>query len=220
MMVATLLGAIDVTAALFWALRVAAGVGGALVGWFVTGPVARLLYRGAFQRPAPGWLLPWARLSGAALVGLLVFYLLPLGGGSGFGWGPGGGAGPGQGAGTGKPSVDQTAPGDKHLPQAANDVEALEIELVGGTRYPGGGRFYLINRREPTVALEDVEDYVKKHQERLAEYVTIVLTPQSVDAGHRAVLRLNTIIEKYHRRPQIKDVDGQSRKANKQPVVE
>ena len=59
-------GAFDVTAVLFLVLRLAAGVGGALVGWFLTGPVVRLLYRGAFHRPAPGWLLPWTRLAGAA----------------------------------------------------------------------------------------------------------------------------------------------------------
>jgi hypothetical protein len=211
----TLLSAIDVTATLFWALRLAAGVGGALVGWFVTGPVARLLYRGAFQRPVPGWLLPWARLGGAALVGLLLFYFLPLGGGSGFGWGPGAGSGPGLGAGSGpgKSTDDKTAPADKTSKNSGKDLEALEIELVGGTRYQGNGRFYLINRREPAVVLEEVEDYFKKHQERLAEYVTIVLTPnQSVDAGHRAVLRLNTIIEKYNRKPQVKDVDAQAGK--------
>jgi hypothetical protein len=212
MTLGTLLGAIDVTATLFCALRVAAGIGGALAGWFVTGPVVRLLYRGAFQRPAPGWVLPWARLGGAALFGLLLFYFLPLGGGSGFGWGPGAGGGPGLGPGngSGKLADDKTERVNKTVKNAGKDLESLEIELVGGTRFLGSGRFYLINRREPAMALEEVEDYFKKHQERLADYVTIVLTPnQSVDAGHPAVLRLNTIIEKYHRKPQVKDVDAQ-----------
>src|SRR5689334_18126058 len=99
MTLGTLLAAIDITATVFWVVRLAAGFGGALVGWFVTGPVTRLLYRGAFQRPAPGWLVSWARLGGAALVGLLLFYFLPLGGGRGFGWGPGAGSGPGPGRG-------------------------------------------------------------------------------------------------------------------------
>jgi hypothetical protein len=212
MTLGTLLAAIDVTGTVFWVLRVAAGVGGALVGWFISGPAVRLLYRGAFQRPMPGWVVPWARLGGAALVGLLLYYFLPLGGGSGFGWGPGAGGGPGAGTGGGsRKDVHEETIGVAKTPQASKkDLQAPEIELVGGTRYRGDGRFYLINRREPAVALAEVEDYFKKNEERLAEYVTIVLTPnQSVDVGHPAVLRLNTIIEKYKRKPQVKDVDAE-----------
>jgi hypothetical protein len=214
MMAGILLGVIDVTAMIFWVLRLAAGVGGALIGWFSTGPLARIMYRVVFRRPVPGWLLPWARLGGAALAGLLLFYFLPLGGGSGFGWGPGAGGGPGRGpdkgsekAADGQAARDQKRTGDKPVTHR----EALEIELVGGPLYRGDGRFYLINRRAPAVALEEVEGYLKSHQDRLAEYVTIVLTPTSVDAGHRAVLRLNTIIEKYDRKPQLKDVGPQPR---------
>ena len=82
------------TDAVFWALRAAAGLGGALVGWFVSDPLTRLLYRAAFAKPPPGWVLPWAKLAGAILVGLLVFFFIPLGGGpGGFGFGPGQGGG-------------------------------------------------------------------------------------------------------------------------------
>src|SRR5205807_7646161 len=55
----TLLGVLDVTATLLGGLRLAAGFGAALAGWFATGPVVRVLYRGAFHRPAPGWFMPW-----------------------------------------------------------------------------------------------------------------------------------------------------------------
>ena len=51
-----------VMATIFWVLRVVAALGGAAAGWLVMGPVARLLYRGTFRRPAPRWLMPWARL--------------------------------------------------------------------------------------------------------------------------------------------------------------
>ena len=70
----TLLGVLDVTATLLGSLRLAAGIGAALAGWFATGPVVRVLYRGAFHRPAPGWFMPWTRLGGAALLGFLVYY--------------------------------------------------------------------------------------------------------------------------------------------------
>jgi hypothetical protein len=200
------LAMIDVAATLLGLVRLAAAVGGALLGWFVTGPVARLLYRAAFRRPVPGWLLPWARLGGAALAGWLFFCFLPLGGSGGFGWGPGagGGAGLGPGDGSGNTTLaDKAAPAD----EAASKKVLLEIELSGGTRYRGDGRYYLIHRREPAVTLEEVEDYFKKNEGSLAEYVIIVLTPnQSVDELHPAVLRLKTIIEKYQRKPQVKDV--------------
>ena len=206
-----LLATIDMVATLFWGLRVAAGIGAGLVGWFLTGPIVRLLYRGAFRRPAPGWLLPWARLGGAAVIGLLVFYYLPLGGGGGFGWGAGAGGGPGRGPGDGSSTTkkDQLAETEKAnvVKTPIKGLENLEIELIGGKRYRDDGRYYLINRREPEVALEDVEDYLKKNKDRLAEYVTIVLTPTSVDAQHGAVLRLNTVIEKYDRIPKMLNIN-------------
>jgi len=168
-----LLGVIDVTATLLWVLRIGLALGGAVVGWFVSGPVIRLLYRGAFRRPAPGWLIPWARLGGAALIGLLVFYFLPLGwgGGGGWGWGLGAGGGPGLGTGDGSgyKRAEKAVLADKNGEASKKiDLEALEIELVGGTRYQGEGRLYLINRRQPAVNLAEVDDHIKKNKERLA----------------------------------------------------
>ncbi|HWY88796.1 MAG TPA: hypothetical protein VNX28_18940 [Gemmataceae bacterium] len=208
-----LLGVIDVTATVLSVLHIGLALGGVVVGWFVSGPVIRLLYRGAFRRPVPGWLMPWARLGGSALVGLLVFYFLPLGwgGGGGWGWGLGAGGGPGLGTGDGSgyTKAEKAAIADKDGENSKkNDVEALEIELVGGTRYQGEGRFYLIKRRQPPVNLGEVEDFIKKNKERLAEYVTIILTPESVAAQHGAVLRLVTIIEDNDRIPQVKNVNA------------
>jgi hypothetical protein len=207
----SLLGVIDVTATVLWVLRIGLALGGAVIGWFVSGPVIRLLYRGAFRRPAPGWLMPWARLGGAALVGLLIFYYLPLGGGGGWGWGLGAGAGPGLGTGDGSgyTKAEKAAIADKNGETSKkNYLEALEIELVGGTSYQGEGRFYLIKRRQPAVNLAEVDDHIKKNKERLGEYVTIILTPESVAAQHGAVLRLVTIIEDNGRIPQVKNVNA------------
>jgi hypothetical protein len=215
---APLWGAIDLTAPIFLVLRVAAAVGGAVVGWFAAGPVTRVLYYGAFHRKTPGWVTPWFRLGGAALVGLLIFYLLPLGGGSGFGWGPGAGGNPGLGAGdgSGKTKEQTIAGSDKSISGKAKiALEALQIELLGGARYMGDGRYYLIQRRPPAETLEEVEEYFKKNKERLEEYVTIILTPESVAAQHGAVLRLNTIIEKYGRIPVIKNVNPEPEKSKK-----
>jgi len=203
--------AFDVTATVFWVVRIAATICGALVGWFATSPLARLIYRGAFHRPIPTWLLPWTRLAGAALVGLLIFYFLPLGGFGSLGWGPGAGGAPGLGAGSGSGKKEDGLKDDDGKNGSAQTSrmgsETLDIELIGGTRYRGDGRFYLMQGKEPVLNLEEVDDYFKKNKDRLAEYVTIVLTPDSVAPQHGAVLRLNTIIEKYERIPQVKNVN-------------
>ena len=212
------LAAIDVVNTLFWLLRVAAAIGGALVGWFGTAPLVRLLYRAAFHRPVPRWLVPWARLVGAGLFGFLIFYYLPLGGGSGLGWGPGPGGGPGAGPGNGSANKDGKGSTDSAKPHATDKnvapmpkmvLETLEIELIGGKRYKNDGlfRFYLIKRLEPAVSLDEVEDYLKKNKDRLEKDVTVVLTSESVAAQHNAVLRLNTIIERYALVPQLKNID-------------
>jgi hypothetical protein len=205
-----LVAAIDVTATIFWVLRLAAGIGGALVAWFATGPVIRVLYRVALRRAAPGWMLPWARLGGAGLAGWLIFYFLPLGGGSGFGWGAGAGGGPGRGPGDGSAKANgQATKTDKTsiAESPKRDLEALEIELLGGKRFQGQDRYYLIQRKEPAVTFEDVKAYFMKHEDRLAQDVTIVLTPESVAEEHGAILRLKGIIEKYKRTWQVKNVD-------------
>jgi hypothetical protein len=212
MILGTILTAFDMTARVLWVLRAAAGVCGALVGWFVTAPVARVLYRAVARRPMPRWLSACARLAGAALCGLLLYYWLPLGGGSGLGWGPGAG-GPGLTSGGSTTTAEGETVAKTTTGGAGKILEELQIEVIGGKRYRGDHRFYLINRREPAVTLDEVDDYLKAHQERLTAYVTIVLTPdQSVDVGHPAVLRLNTIIEKHKRRPQVKDVDPEPAK--------
>src|SRR5207244_7010437 len=105
--------------------RIAVAAGGALVGYFLSGPVLRALYRLAFQRPIPGWLLPLGKLGSAALIGLLIFFFLPLGGGDGWGWGPGWGAGAGgSDAKPGKTQGKQTDP-----PRNRTVREKLEIDL-------------------------------------------------------------------------------------------
>jgi len=197
------------TAYVFWILRVAAALGGALLGWFLSGPLVRILYRAARQKPAPNWLVGWSKLGGAALLAFLAYYFLPLGGGGGLGWGPGAGGGPGLGPGDGSAKVEgNTSTATDKQGKASKKDLALEIELLGGKNYQGDGRYYLLNRKEPALNLAEVEDYIQKNEERLEPSISVVLTPASVDESHAAVLRLNTLIEKYHRTRQTKYLDA------------
>lgn len=198
--------AADVQDTLFLAIRVAAGVGGAFLGWLAAGPATRLLYRAAFQRPVPTWLLPYAKMGGALALGFVLFYCIPLGGGFGLGWGPGGGGGLGLGPGPGdggagdkKGGLDNGAPDKKDAkfpkPPDQSTRTPLEIELISSAKYKQDGKYYLIKRAEPAFNLAEVEDYFQNHHQRLE--VHIILTDQSVGTGQGAMNRLRELTKKY-----------------------
>jgi hypothetical protein len=197
----TSLWEIDLQGPLFLVLRSAAAVGGAIVGWFLAGPVVRLLGRLAFHRPLPRSAMLFGRIAGAGLLACLIFYYLPLGFGGGPGWGPGPGGMPGAGGGLathkspGSQAAPEKAPKKTAPKETAPQREILSIELLGGDRYKGDGRFYLLHRREPAVTLKDVEKYFQEHRGQLE--VRIILTPESVGESHGAVERLRALADKY-----------------------
>jgi hypothetical protein len=177
-------------------LRVIAGVGGAFIGWFVSDPLARLSYRLAAQKPIPRWTLPFAKICGAALVGLLVYFLIPLGGGpGGWGLGAGMGGGPGKGAGEGKDNTalakdarsddkkpradDAVKLADKSPPAAVRKI--VEIEVLGGERYPGQERYYLLRPTDKAMTLNEVDAYLKENRDKLE--LRIVVTEESPAKG-------------------------------------
>lgn len=193
---------------LFFIIRVAAGLGGAIVGWFATGPLTRLLYRLAFHRPVPNWLLPWTKMGGALLLGFLLFYFLPLGGGLGWGWGPGEGGGPGLGAGAGggpgagasgkdKKDGKDTGGGPDKQPPEKTVRQRVEIELIGPTdpRFKEKDRYYLLKRAEPVMNLAEVEEYFKKHQDKIE--VHVILTDTSPGRFQGALGRLVELTSQY-----------------------
>lgn len=181
-----------ITEPIFWFIRIAAALGGAILGFFLSGPVLRLLYRIAFHRPVPGWLLPLGKLAGGALLGALFFFLVSIGG-RGLGWGGGSGFGTGAGPGTDKPAGDKVRAGKGAGEKSAR--EKLVIELLGGSRYLGEGRYYLIKREPPARTLNDVEEFIKDKADKLE--VHVLLTDESVAASHPAVGRLRERLEHY-----------------------
>ncbi|MCI0685606.1 MAG: hypothetical protein L0Y71_26205 [Gemmataceae bacterium] len=188
------------TEMVFLVIRCAAAFAGVMVGYFVTGPALRLLYRLAFRRPVPGWLLPLGRLGGGMLLGALIFFFLPLGGGPGWGWGPGWGAGPGDGTaqgtqGNGGVSGDKVKPANGGKKPKPIVREKLVIELLGGKRYPGEGRYYLLKSEPPPRTLGEVEEHVKDKADKFV--VHVLITDESVAASHPAVGRLHDLLQRY-----------------------
>lgn len=202
-----LLAFIDVTGPMFWLIRILAGLGGLIFGYILSGPLLRLGYRLIRRKQiSSDWLLVGKTLTGI-LLGLLLYYYIPLGGGGGWGWGPGQGGGPGKGPGPGGGSTVQNGvskgePGKKSLPGKETPPvllkstrEVLKIELLGGPRYKKEGHYYLLHGQEPAVTLEEVETVIKKAPEKFE--VHIILTDQSVSSGHPAVRRLRHVLRQF-----------------------
>jgi hypothetical protein len=190
--------ALDVQEPVFATVRGAAAVVGAVLGWLAAGPACRLLVRAAFRKPAPGTLVLLARSAGAAGLACLIFYFLPLGFGGGTGWGvgPGSAGTPGQ-AGSGTPGSstkngEQTAADEK---APAVKREPLDIELIGGDRYKGDGKFYLLDRKQPPVTLGEVKKLFESNKGRLD--VRIIVTRESVGDSHPAFQQLRSAADRY-----------------------
>ncbi len=175
------------TEGVLFVVRIIAAVGGAVVGWFVFDPLTRLTYRAWYRAPTPGAVLFTTKGSAAALLATLIYVFIPLGGGGGgLGWGPGKGGEPGKGKGDGGDKVvsdgankDPKTPKDKDkidTPKSTGKIETIQIEILGGKRFEDDGkdRFYLIERKKPAVAIDDVDAYFKKNEGKIE--VVAVLT--------------------------------------------
>jgi hypothetical protein len=182
---------------IFWTIvRVLTALVGAYFGSLVAGLVVRLLARLVSRRAAPRPVVGLARLAGAVAVGLLIYYFLHPGGGGG--WGLGGGSF-GLGGGTGKgrtgTAAATTAPTTAEKNNTAKTTpstsaeDTLTIEMLGGARYKGAGRYYLIGSQEPARDLHDVEDFLQKKQGRYRR-LEILIYPDSVASVSAPVTQL------------------------------
>lgn len=175
---------------LFFGFRIIAGIVGAFLGWLFAPMLARFLYRLAFQQPLPGWLKFVSRLIGAGVVGFLVFWFIPLGGGGGLGWGPGDGGGPGRGPGEGGSSLDsgkgkdgkeKTGTGkdgtgtgtEKKVEPVPTPRTPIEVELIAAKDYPGGKKYYLLERQPPPMTLEELEERLRPRFMEIEVHVVV-----------------------------------------------
>jgi hypothetical protein len=162
-------------------VRVIATVGGAVVGWFATDPLTRLIYRLSYKGPTPGSVLFGAKFTGAVTLAILIWFFMPLGGGGGgLGWGPGLGGGPGKGPGQGGDKTGNAQNG-KDAKDAKNKTakteperEPVKIEILGGARFVNDGeeRYYQVLRKgEAARSLKELEAFLKKDNPSLIEIV-------------------------------------------------
>jgi len=189
--------------AIFFIVRVFLGVVAGLLGWMAGGPLIRLLHRVVFRRPARYLVVFVGRLAIALLVGLLVFWYFPIGGGGrGWGWGPGQGGGPGAGpgrggtdleTGTGKGKGEYTSP-EETSRKIGKDT--LLIEMVPSKRYePGSDRYYLVGGKALPQDLAEVAEVLKLGEGRWGQ-VEIRIYANSVAEDHPAVVELKRLMER------------------------
>lgn len=183
-------------------VRLIAAVGGFVVGYMISGPLWRLVWRLAARKPVPGGLLPVLKTCTGLVVAALLYTLVGFGGGGGWGWGPGGGGGfgpGGTGAGDGKAGPSGPAGDGKGKGTGATvktpGREIFEVEMLGGARYLGDGKFYLINRTSPPVALDEIETAFKARPDKLELHIHYV--PDSVGQRTGPAERLRDLASKY-----------------------
>jgi hypothetical protein len=189
--------------AIFFIVRVFLGIVAGLLGWLVGGPLVRLLHRLAFRRPAGGLPVFVGRLAIAVLVGFLVFWYFPIGGGGrGWGWGPGSGGGPGAGPGKGGTELDSgTGKGKGQYTAPENTArkpgkETLVIELIASKQYePGSDRYYLVGGKLPALKLQEIGEILKTGEGRWGQ-VEIRIYANSVAEDHPAVVELKQLTER------------------------
>jgi hypothetical protein len=202
---------IDLSTPFYSAIRIIVGIGGFFVGYLFSSPFWRASYWLRYRKSInTTGLLFWLKLLSGVLLGTALYFFLPLGG-----FGPGGG-GTGTGAGTGNgvgPGIDnQPGKGVPGTPTkngpATSQRKVITIELLGGERYKHDGRYYLIDRKEPAVAKEQVEDLLKAEPGKLE--VQLFFTDQSVHTRHPAAEAIRALARQYQ--DSIGEVEPDARK--------
>ncbi len=147
-------------------VRIIASIGGAVVGWFLLDPLTRVGYRLVYHAATPGALLFCTKATAAAALSLSIYFFMPLGGsGGGFGSGAGPGGGPGKGPGQGSDktvaakdqNADRKEPKSTEAIKTAGQREMIDIEILGGARFPDDAkeRYYLVKKADPALKLGD-----------------------------------------------------------------
>jgi hypothetical protein len=199
----------DLGEAAGFVLRLTVALVGAVFAWYLSGPLAKGLYRLIVQKPMPGAAVVLTRIGAAVLVGVLLFRFITFGsGGGGTGGGQGSWVGPGSGGGTGTGTGTDKGTGQKDGKEKKLEVtpgksnKTIHIEIVLSKHYNKKGYWYLIESQPPPKPLAEVEEYLKSHKGKYKN-MDILLYANSVEPEHYAVKALEDLGEKYKLRTYI-----------------
>jgi hypothetical protein len=170
-------------------------LGGLLIGAFAQS-VVKLVTAGKRMPRAAHNLI---RITGAVAVGLAIYFVLGPGGFGGLGWGLGGG-----GSGTGHTGTTQHGTGGTSTQQPTSPASQPEtarplgIEMLGGKRYKGSERFYLIVGAKEPVTFEEVRKTIEQRKQAkspLEAIEIIIRDDDSVSEVDPTVAKLRRLAE-------------------------
>lgn len=132
---------------IFLAIRGVVAVIGAVLAWYISGPVFRGLYWLVVRKAIPMLLSVPLRVVVAGAAAVALFYFLPIGSGGMGGLGSGGGKGDGVGPHSGNkgtgPGTDSNNKNNGTNPSSSpdkNGAEIIDLELLGGDKYEKDGK--------------------------------------------------------------------------------
>jgi hypothetical protein len=189
------------TAPAFTLARIAAAVGGAFLGYLLSGPLVRGMYRAAFHRPTPRLFAFWGKVLSGLLVGFLCYWFLPIGGDGGLGWGTGPGGGPGRGPGEGnkgapfaKDDKDKVVEKEKEKKSQIDIRTKIHVLLLGPKHKVKDDKYYLVDK---ATTPEDLDALKKRLAGKENQVVVVIqLNDDSVYDEHHAVTKLVRELDK------------------------
>lgn len=178
-------------------LKGLAVVGAAALGGLLGGLLVQLLVRAFFHGTVPKPALKLIQLLGGLALGLLVWLWVFGEGGTG-GMGGSGGYWPfgaKGGSGTGTTTIVEATTKQKALATAPSSSrpDFLRVEMLGGDRYKGDDRFYLIEGEKTSRTLAELTDALTALREKkpgLKKLEIVIFDTGSVAEGHEAVRAL------------------------------
>jgi hypothetical protein len=182
-------------------------VGGAAVGGVLFGVFVLLAGRLLRRKRVPRLVLNGGRLLGAAVFGVVVYWLVFGLGGSGFGLGGGSGfglGGQGSNGGTTQPGTSPTTQPRTATAPASERSQILSIEMLGGDRYKGKDRFYLVEGVAEPQTLDEVRQLIQRREGQLKELEIVIRQKGSVAEGHAAVQQLKQLADDHKLTVQVR----------------
>lgn len=195
----------EIQAYLILGVRILLAIGAGLVGWYLVPPLVVIAHRLIARKAASRYVLGLSRIGGAVLFGLLAFFLfsflgfggLGTGGSGGFGWGTGPGIGSG-GSAQNKDDEQATLQGKTgQQEKKAQHKETLTIEMIPSEDYPGSGKYYLIEKKQPLRTIDEIRELLHTNKNKW-DRMEIIIYANSPAENHRAVQKLRELAQQYN----------------------
>ncbi|MGF1578375.1 MAG: hypothetical protein ACFCD0_03330 [Gemmataceae bacterium] len=177
-------------------VKIVAAVVGGIMGWFAGGILGVVLYKVAFHSKMPAYGQLIAKTVGAAILGVLAFFLVNFGLGGGVGFGPGGGGAPNSNDGPAKVAKGPEKEDEKK--NLAGDLKKEEVQNLIVEMIPWEvhdenptDKIYAVRGEDGYRNIKDLEDYLNDNKAKPFRVLEFRVYKDSKDpfTGNLAELR-------------------------------